>query len=116
MTIPTAQDWANDPAKAAADAAAQAQTTAADGAASTAAIVLGIAGQILTAAAPIAGLAIGGPWGPIIQAALASLSSQMGSQSMSVLSSLTPAQQQIVQSTIQVAVQEAMAAIQKAKT
>jgi hypothetical protein len=114
-TAPTVADWDTDPVAAGAAAAAIANVTAQDGATSTAALVLGIASQILTAAAPLAATAIGGPWAPILQAALASLSASMGAQSSNVLQGLTPAQQQVVQAAIQVAVQQALAKISPPK-
>lgn len=114
-TPPTVKDWETNPDRAAQDAATIANITAAEGSTSTAAVVLGVASQILTAAAPLAGAAIGGPWGPILEAAIASLSGGMGAQSTSFLQGLTPAQQQVVQAAIQVAVQQAMTSIQKQK-
>jgi hypothetical protein len=93
---PTAEDWLKTPDAALAAALEIAKATSAHGDASTSAIALGIAAQVVQAAAPIAGAAVGGPWGAIIGAAVASLADTLGNQHAAALGPLTPGQQALI--------------------
>lgn len=112
-TIPTALDWQNDPAAALAASLDLAKKTAADADASTNVIACGIAAQVVAAAAPLAGAAIGGPTGALAAAALAQFGIGLASQHAESLASLTPDQQALVTTAIQVGVAEATAKLKK---
>jgi len=101
-TIPTVADWAADPNGALAAAQALAKATLADADASTQAIAMGIASQVLTAAAPIAGAAIAGPSGALAAAALTTVATSVAQQAAPAVAALTAQQQQLVTSAIQV--------------
>ncbi len=99
-TIPTPEDWANDPAGALAAATALAKTTMDDGDVTSQAIAWGIAAQILATAAPIAGQALAGPLGgaggALAGAAIQDLAASLSSQRAGALAALPPEQQALV--------------------
>lgn len=98
--IPTAQDWATDPA-AALDASIEiAKATSAHGDPTTQAVAFGIAARALVAAAPIIGQAVGGPMGALAGAAVAQIATSLQQQHVNALSALTPDQLALVDQVI----------------
>lgn len=98
--IPTAQDWAADPARALADALEVAKATSSHGDVSTQAVAFGIAARALIAAAPIIGQALGGPLGALAGAAVSELATTIQQQHVNALSTLTPGQLALVDQAI----------------
>ncbi len=109
MSIPTAADWATNPAAALAAAGVYAQATSADGDPTTQVIAFGIAAQILAAAAPLAGQAIGGPLGALAGAAVGQVAASLASQHQAALSALTADQQALLTQTVAVGISLAAA-------
>ncbi len=101
--IPTLADWAASPADALAASLGIANQTSNDGASSAASIALGIAAEVVQALLPLAGAAVGGPWGEVVGAAVSTLATTLTSQHATSLAALTPAQQALVTLTIQTA-------------
>jgi hypothetical protein len=117
--IPTKADWDADQvaAKAACDALIAALSQ--DAANSNHAVALGIAAQVLAAAAPIAGGALAGPLGTVggtlAGAALTEIADSLSSQHATALAALTPGQQQLVTTAVQAGAALAAAKLTPAK-
>lgn len=100
--IPTIEDWQNSPAESLAAAGVLAKLTNSHGDAASDAIAFGIAAQVLSAAAPLAGQAIGGPLGALAGAAMAQAAETLSSQHQSAVAELTAGQQTIITQAIAV--------------
>lgn len=104
MTIPTAADWKADPAAAATASDALIAILRQDAAGENSAVSMGIAAQVLAAAAPLAGEALAGPLGAaggaLAAAGIQALANSLASQHAAAKQALTPDQQQLVQSLI----------------
>lgn len=100
--IPTVADWQTDPEASLAAAGTLAKITNAHGDATSEAIAWGIAAQVLAAAAPLAGQAIGGPLGALAGAAVAQVATTLADQHQTATAALTAGQQAIITQAIQV--------------
>lgn len=98
--IPTTADWIADPAASLQAHIALATKLTTDSGSSAGIIALGIAGQVLAAAAPIAGEALAGPLGAaggqLVATAITVAASSIQSQHATALQALTPDQQALV--------------------
>ena len=96
--IPTPQDFQQGVADPKVDALIA--ESEADLASTNATVALGVAAQVLAAAAPLAGAAVGGPAGEMVGTAVGVLATSLAAQHTNALASLTPDQQAAITSTV----------------
>ena len=116
MKIPSAADWAADPTAALALSLEVAKATAADGDATSEAVAFGIASRFLSALAPVAGSALGGPFGALAASAVVSLSDSLLAQHGDKTAAMTPDQRALVDHAVDVSVAAATALLHKRQT